>query len=122
MTNFKHPVLKQLTDQQVRFAPPEWRLVQLARAERLMLEVDEGNFAGRGPPLVQHALGKAHETLRLGGRVVAAQKRRMSLNQVVCRFECIGSPWKIALVSRTGSPAWGTMTMASPHHGPKPLR
>jgi RNA polymerase sigma factor (sigma-70 family) len=40
VTSFKHPALKQLTDQQVRFAPPARRLEQLARAERLLAEVE----------------------------------------------------------------------------------
>src|SRR3954469_8610438 len=39
---FKNPALKQLTDQQVRFAPPARRLEQLGRAERLLAEVDAG--------------------------------------------------------------------------------
>jgi RNA polymerase sigma factor (sigma-70 family) len=39
VTNFKHPALKQLTDQQVRFVPPARRMEQLARAERLLAEV-----------------------------------------------------------------------------------
>ena len=42
MSNFKHPALKQLTDQQVRFAPPARRLEQLGRAERLLAEIDPG--------------------------------------------------------------------------------
>jgi RNA polymerase sigma factor (sigma-70 family) len=40
VSTFKHPALKQLTDQQVRFAPPPRRLEQLARAERLLTELD----------------------------------------------------------------------------------
>jgi RNA polymerase sigma factor (sigma-70 family) len=40
VTNFKHPALKQLTDQQVRFAPPGRRLEQLTRAEKLLAEID----------------------------------------------------------------------------------
>jgi len=40
VSNFKHPALKQLTDQQVRFAPPSRRLEQLARTERLLAEID----------------------------------------------------------------------------------
>jgi RNA polymerase sigma factor (sigma-70 family) len=40
VSNFKHPALKQLTDQQVRFAPPQRRLEQLARAERLLAEIE----------------------------------------------------------------------------------
>lgn len=40
MAAFKHPALKQLTDQQVRFAPPVRRLEQLARAEKLLGEID----------------------------------------------------------------------------------
>ncbi len=39
---FKHPALKQLTDQQVRFAPPARRLEQLARAQKLLGEIDAG--------------------------------------------------------------------------------
>lgn len=44
MSNFKHPALKQLTDQQVRFAPPARRAEQLVRAERLLAEVDPGKL------------------------------------------------------------------------------
>src|SRR5262245_19317509 len=40
VTSFKHPALKQLTDQQVRFAPPLRRLEQMRRAERLLAEID----------------------------------------------------------------------------------
>ena len=40
MTGFKHPALAQLTDQQVRFAPPARRQEQLARAEKLLAEID----------------------------------------------------------------------------------
>src|SRR5690349_11077820 len=39
---FEIEALKQLTDQQVRFAPPARRLEQLARAERLLAEIDLG--------------------------------------------------------------------------------
>ena len=42
MNSFKHQALKELTDQQVRFAPPARRLEQLARAERLLAEIDPG--------------------------------------------------------------------------------
>jgi RNA polymerase sigma factor (sigma-70 family) len=42
---FMIEALKQLTDQQVRFAPPARRLEQLARAERLLAEIDvEKNY------------------------------------------------------------------------------
>ncbi|MFO0930586.1 MAG: sigma-70 family RNA polymerase sigma factor [Gemmataceae bacterium] len=40
MAAFKEPALKQLTDQQVRFAPPAKRLEQLGRAQRLLGEVE----------------------------------------------------------------------------------
>jgi RNA polymerase primary sigma factor len=40
VSEFKNPALKQLTDQQVRFAPPARRLAQLARAERLLAEME----------------------------------------------------------------------------------
>ena len=42
MSAFEIEALKQLTDQQVRFAPPARRLEQLARAERLLAEIDLG--------------------------------------------------------------------------------
>lgn len=37
---FKHPALLQLTDQQVRYAPPARRLEQLSRTEQLLTEMD----------------------------------------------------------------------------------
>jgi RNA polymerase sigma factor (sigma-70 family) len=40
VTAFKHPALKQLTDQQVRFAPPAKRREQQVRAEKLLTEID----------------------------------------------------------------------------------
>src|ERR1700746_882715 len=40
MSTLKNPAMMQLTDQQVRFAPPARRMEQLARAERLMAEID----------------------------------------------------------------------------------
>ena len=40
MGQFKNPALKQLTEQQVRFAPPARRLEQLGRAEKLLTELD----------------------------------------------------------------------------------
>jgi RNA polymerase primary sigma factor len=39
---FNHPALKQLTDQQVRFAPPARRLEQLSRAQTLLEETESG--------------------------------------------------------------------------------
>jgi RNA polymerase primary sigma factor len=42
VTGFKHPALKQLTDQQVRFAPPNRRLEQAAQARRLHTEIEAG--------------------------------------------------------------------------------
>jgi RNA polymerase sigma factor (sigma-70 family) len=40
MTRFIHPALRELTDQQVRFAPPARRAEQLQKAERLIGELD----------------------------------------------------------------------------------
>ena len=40
MTGFKHAALKQLTDQQVRFAPPAKRRDQRTRAETLLAEIE----------------------------------------------------------------------------------
>ena len=40
MRSYKHPAMKQLKDQQVRFAPVERRLDQLNRAERLLTEIE----------------------------------------------------------------------------------
>jgi RNA polymerase sigma factor (sigma-70 family) len=42
VTGFKHPALKQLTDQQVRFAPPARRLEQAEQARKLLGEVGPG--------------------------------------------------------------------------------
>ncbi len=42
MAAFKNPALMQLTDQQVRFAPPVQRAVQMERARKLLLEVEDG--------------------------------------------------------------------------------
>jgi len=40
VSSFKNPAMKQLTDQQVRFAPPARRQDQIARAEQLLEEID----------------------------------------------------------------------------------
>ena len=40
VSRYCNPVMKQLTDQQVRYAPREVRLVQMKRAERLARELD----------------------------------------------------------------------------------
>ncbi len=40
MTRYKNPAMKQLADQQVRFAPPAVRLEQIERAERLIEELE----------------------------------------------------------------------------------
>jgi len=40
MTTYKNQALKELADQQVRFAPPPRRLDQLKRAEQLLTEID----------------------------------------------------------------------------------
>jgi RNA polymerase sigma factor (sigma-70 family) len=40
VTGFKHPALKQLTDQQVRFAPPARRAEQFLRARQLLGEIE----------------------------------------------------------------------------------
>ncbi|HXG12247.1 MAG TPA: sigma-70 family RNA polymerase sigma factor [Gemmataceae bacterium] len=42
LKRFRIPALRQLTDQQVRFSPPARRQEQLARAERLLAEIDPG--------------------------------------------------------------------------------
>ena len=40
MSEFKFPAIKELTEQQTRFAPPARRQEQVARAERLLAEID----------------------------------------------------------------------------------
>jgi len=40
MSRYSNPVMKQLADQQMRYAPREQRLAQIARAERLLEEID----------------------------------------------------------------------------------
>ena len=42
MNRFRHPAMKQFTDQQVRFAPQERKLEQLNRAESLLDEIESG--------------------------------------------------------------------------------
>jgi len=42
VNDFIHPTLKQLTDQQVRFAPPARRREQVERAQKLLGEVEPG--------------------------------------------------------------------------------
>src|ERR1700680_4122035 len=42
LSRYGHPVMKQLTDQQVRYAPKDVRLTQIKRAERLAREIDPG--------------------------------------------------------------------------------
>ncbi len=39
-TTFRHPAIQELTDQQVRFAPPARRLEQIKRAEQLIADLD----------------------------------------------------------------------------------
>ena len=40
MSDYQYPALQELAHQQVRFAPPQRRLEQLKRAERLLSEID----------------------------------------------------------------------------------
>ncbi|HEV3443015.1 MAG TPA: sigma-70 family RNA polymerase sigma factor [Gemmataceae bacterium] len=40
MSEFKNPAMRQLADQQMRFAPPARRLDQLARAEKLLTQIE----------------------------------------------------------------------------------
>ncbi|MGL6094515.1 MAG: sigma-70 family RNA polymerase sigma factor [Fimbriiglobus sp.] len=42
MTGFKNRLLQELTDQQVRFAPPARRMEQVVRAEKLITEIESG--------------------------------------------------------------------------------
>ena len=44
MQAFRLPALQQLTDQQVRFAPPARRLEQLARADQLLTEIEPEKY------------------------------------------------------------------------------
>src|SRR6516164_2551115 len=39
-TSYRHPALKQLKEQQARFAPRERRLEQIDRAEQLLAEIE----------------------------------------------------------------------------------
>src|SRR5262249_55066907 len=41
-SSYRHPALKQLKEQQARFAPKERRLEQIDRAEQLLAEIDPG--------------------------------------------------------------------------------
>jgi RNA polymerase primary sigma factor len=70
---YKQQVIKELADQQVRFAPPTRRLEQLKRAEQLLTEVDPN----RAYPYqficyrVTDFRSKEHEALLIPGRDVA---------------------------------------------------
>jgi RNA polymerase sigma factor (sigma-70 family) len=70
---YKHQALKELADQQVRFAPPPRRLEQLKRAEQLLSEID----LNRSYPYqfvcyrVTDFRSKEHEALLIQGREVA---------------------------------------------------
>ena len=44
MNEFKVSALKELTEQQTRYAPPARRQEQVARAERLMTELDSARL------------------------------------------------------------------------------
>src|SRR5712671_3479249 len=45
LSRYCHPVMKQLTDQQVRYAPRDVRLTQIKRAEGLVCELEpEGSY------------------------------------------------------------------------------
>ena len=44
MTDYRNPAIRQLKDQQVRFAPVEKRQEQLDRLERLLAEVEPGRI------------------------------------------------------------------------------
>jgi len=39
---YRHPAMKQLKDQQTRYAPRDRRLEQIDRAEHLLVEIDAG--------------------------------------------------------------------------------
>lgn len=39
---YKHPAMKQLTEQQARFAPIDKRLEQMSRAEKLLTQIEAG--------------------------------------------------------------------------------
>ncbi len=51
---YSHPVLRQLRDQQVRFAPREKQLEQANRAERLLSEIEPARLPVRLPMLPYH--------------------------------------------------------------------
>ena len=56
-TDYLNPVLRELRDQQVRFAPREKKLEQVNRAERLLAEIEpEHDLHLRVPLLPDHRL------------------------------------------------------------------
>ena len=79
MTGFRHPVLQQLTDQQVRFAPLARRLEQADLARRLLDEIEPGK---RYPYQfvcfrVTGFRPEAHPDLLIDGRDLAGDLREM---------------------------------------------
>ena len=106
MTGFKNPALKQLTDQQVRYAPPARCLEQKNRAERLLAELDPAkqypyqyvcyritDFRPDAyPDLLIPGADLAHDLLRmieaLGGstRAEEVQEPYLTLDQISARL------------------------------------
>ena len=119
MTGFTHPALKQLTDQQVRFAPPARRLDQAEQARRLLSEIEAGKrypyqfvcFRVTGFRPDAHAdllidgadlAGDLHEMIRLlDDRVVTLEELSKKLNvstKTVRRWRRLGLDGRIVLV------------------------
>src|SRR5262245_2037729 len=104
-----HPALKQLTDQQVRFAPPARRREQLARAQQLLGEVEPGRkypyqwvcfriteFRPESyPDLLIDGTDLAHDLTRmieaLGGTVPAAEP-----DDPLVTLEELGKRWNVS--------------------------
>ncbi len=119
MTGFTHPALKQLTDQQVRFAPPARRLDQAEQARRLLSEIEADKrypyqfvcFRVTGFRPDAHAdllidgadlAGDLHEMIRLlDDRVVTLEELSKKLNvstKTVRRWRRLGLDGRIVLV------------------------
>ncbi len=119
MTGFKNPALKQLTDQQVRFAPSARRLDQAEQARRLLSEIERGkrypySFVcfrvtgyrpdAHGDLLIDGAdlAGDLHEMIRLlDNPVITLEELSKRLNvstKTVRRWRKFGLDGRIVLV------------------------
>ena len=109
MTGFKHAAVKELTDQQVRFAPPAKRREQQARAEKLLTEID----ASKQYPYqyicfrVTEFRPESYADLLIDGADLQHDLRVMVAALAIVTLEEISKRWNVSTktIRRWGKPA-----------------